>query len=100
MFSESEILYILHHPCIIRIFVFFNGDQEHAPSIILSLESQTLENAIKENKLSEELKNMITVEIVPGMRFIHKKNFMYRDLKPSNILLSQNNDVRITDFLD
>ena len=100
MFSESEILYSLHHPCIIRIFGFFNGDQEHAPSIILSLESQTLENAIKENKLSEELKNMITVEIVPGMRFIHKKNFMYRDLKPSNILLSQNNDVRITDFLD
>lgn len=40
----------------------------------------------------------ITVELVLGMRYIHSHNFMHCDLKPSNILLSKENNVRISDF--
>ena len=95
---EAEILFKLRHPCIIRIHGMNYGDENHRPSIFLSLEPTSLEKAINEKILSNEQKNRITVEVVLGMRYIHKRNFMHRDLKPLNILLSKNLHVRISDF--
>ena len=96
--GEGEILFKLRHPCIIDIVGFSYGDDCHPPSIFLSLEPTSLESAISKNELSEEDKNRIIVEVVLGMRFIHRRNFMHRDLKPSNILLSKKLHVRISDF--
>ena len=96
--NEGEILFHLRHPCIVRIFGFSYGDDVHPPSIILSLEPTTLEKAISDKIVDNHHKNRITVEIVLGMRYIHKKNFMHRNLKPSDILLSNNMHVRISDF--
>lgn len=95
---ECEILFKLRHPCIVRIYGINYGDDTHKPSIILSLEPESLETAINSEKVSEEEKNRIAVEIVVGMRYIHSNKIMHRDLKPLNILLSKNRHVRITDF--
>lgn len=95
---ESEILFKLRHPCIVRIFGFNKGDETHPPSIVISHEPKSLESAIKDEELDESQKNRITVELVLGMRYIHEHNFMHRNLKPSNILLSKNRHVRISDF--
>lgn len=95
---EAEILFKLRHPCIIRIYGINYGDDKHRPSIYLSLELNSLENAINAKILTNEQKNRITVEVVLGMYYIHSRNFMHRDLKPLNILLSKNLHVRITDF--
>ena len=96
--GECEILFKLRHPCIIRVYGFNYGDETHKPSMILSLEPKSLETAINNKELNNEEKNRITVELVLGMRYIHKRKFMHRDLKPKNILLSKNKHVRITDF--
>lgn len=96
--SEGEIMFILHHPCIQNIIAVNYGDVDHPPSLILSLEPGSLDSAIANNKLEDRLKCRITIEIVPGMRYIHHKNYMHRNLKPSNILLSKDNHVRISDF--
>ena len=96
--SECEILFKLRHPCIVRVYGFNNGDDSHPPSMILSLEPTSLDQAIHDKVLDEHQKNRITIELVLGMKYIHKKNFMHRDLKPQNILLSKNMHVRITDF--
>ena len=96
--SECEILFKLRHPCIVRVYGFSNGDDSHPPSMILSLEPTSLDQAIHDKVLDEHQKNRITIELVLGMKYIHKKNFMHRDLKPQNILLSKNMHVRITDF--
>ena len=96
--KECEILFNLRHPCIIRVYGFNIGDETHKPSIILSLEPKSLDSAIKNKELDEEQKNRIIVELVLGMRYIHKFKIMHRDLKPLNILLSKNNHVRIADF--
>lgn len=96
--SEGEILSKLRHPCIIDIVGVNYGDATHPPAIFLSLEPKSLETAISNKELQEEDKNRIVVEIVLIMRYIHKRNFTHSDLKPSNILLSKNNQVRISDF--
>ena len=96
--AEVEILLILRHPCIVRIYSFSSGDKTHAPSMILKLEPTSLEKAIQNKELTNDLKNRLTVEVVLGMRYIHEHKFMHRDLKPSNILLSKNKHARISDF--
>lgn len=96
--TECGVLFKLRHPCIIRIYGFNYGDDEHPPSIILSLEPTSLEKAIQKKELNDAQKCKIAVELVLGMRYVHRRKFMHRDLKPSNILLSQNNHVRISDF--
>ena len=85
--GESEILFILRHPCILGIIATNMGDHDHPPSFILSLEPNSLESAIEKKELENIQKCMITVEIVLGMRYIHSHNFMHRNLKPSNVLL-------------
>ncbi|KAK8837586.1 hypothetical protein M9Y10_036116 [Tritrichomonas musculus] len=95
---ESEILFRVHHPCIIDIIGMNYGDKNHPPSLILSLEETSLETAINKDKVDNKQKCLITVEIVLGMRYIHLCGFMHRDLKPSNILLNKEYEVRISDF--
>ena len=96
--QESEILFILRHPCIVKVYGFNYGDETNSASMILSFEKNSLEDSINNKSLTNEEKSRIAVEIVLGMRFVHSKNFIHRDLKPSNILLSKNGHVRISDF--
>ena len=96
--SECEILFKLRHPCIVRVFGFNSGDDVHPPSMILSFEPISLEQAIHNKVLDKHQKNRITIELILGMKYIHKKNFIHRNLMPQNILLSKNMHVRITDF--
>lgn len=55
------------------------------PSMLLSLEPNSLEQAIQHKVLNNHQKNRITIELVLGMRYIHKHSFIHRNLKPSNI---------------
>ena len=96
--TEGEVMFILRHPCILDIVAVNYGDDCHPPSLILKLEPTSLESAIANKTLEDIEKCRITVEIVLGMRYIHRRNFMHRDLKPSNILLSKDCHVRISDF--
>ena len=96
--TEGEVLFILRHPCVLDIFAVNYGDDTHPPSLILSLEPKSLETAIENKELNDNEKCRITVELVLGMRYIHRHKFMHRDLKPSNVLLSKENNVRISDF--
>lgn len=50
------------------------GDDKHAPWIVLSLEPTSLEKAIQNKELDCNQKNMITTELILGMRYIHHRN--------------------------
>ena len=38
------------------------------------------------------------IEICEAVRYIHEKNIIHRDLQPNNILLTKNNQIKLTDF--
>lgn len=47
---------------------------------------------------SEQLKLSIAVQIARGMSWIHSNNYMHRDIKPQNILVTNDYTVKICDF--
>ncbi|KAM7451535.1 Serine/threonine-protein kinase Nek10 [Porites harrisoni] len=58
-------------------------------------------NSLKEKgtRFSEERIWHIFIQIVLGLRYIHKEKFIvHRDLTPNNIMLGENDKVTITDF--
>jgi len=48
--------------------------------------------------LHEEQVKFITAEVIEGLLFLHRKGFVYRDLKPQNVMLNVDGHVRIGDF--
>ena len=60
----------------------------------------TLQQAIKERKIefNEEECLQLFVQIVCGVLYIHKKKIIHRNIKPSNIVVTKQNIVKISDF--
>lgn len=61
----------------------------------------TLRDAYKgmaQGKLSGERVRFYTAEIVLGLSHLHRMGFMFRDLKPSNVLLMQNGHIKLVDL--
>ncbi len=58
-----------------------------------------LQDLIKhQNKLTLLQVKKIVIQILFGLRDIHKKNISHRDLKPENILMNNDGQIRICDF--
>ena len=45
-----------------------------------------------------DLVKTYTIEIALGINFMHSRGIIYRDLKPSNILVDRSGHIRLTDF--
>ncbi|CAK58162.1 unnamed protein product (macronuclear) [Paramecium tetraurelia] len=57
-----------------------------------------LNNLLKNNNLKEEEIKPIFIEILKGMKYIYQKGIVHRDLKIDNILIDENQVVKIADF--
>ena len=62
-------------------------------------EGKTLREVIDKKKLTnDDQKWKLITQILEGVRFIHSKQLIHRDLKPGNIFLDSNYNVKIGDF--
>ena len=49
-------------------------------------------------KFNEEQARFYMAEIMLGLDYLHKKNVVFRDIKPENILVDIDGHIRIADF--
>jgi len=71
--------------------------------IIFDYSDQCLRNLIDNNEknrvlFEEDSIKKIVYQVCLGVEFIHKMGFFHRDIKPDNILITDNSIVKITDF--
>lgn len=94
---EIDIHKKLIHPSIVRYIDTFDTDT--LAVVLLELCSgKTLTDLIKEStRLSIQSVKLYLLNILDGLEYIHSKGIIHRDLKTSNILVS-NNSVKICDF--
>ncbi|KAK8892802.1 hypothetical protein M9Y10_030047 [Tritrichomonas musculus] len=96
--SEYEIMSLLHHPNVLEAIGIFLSSASIPPSILLEYCPMNLAKAIEDGSLTNEDLAKIIYQIAEGMKYIHFKKVIHRDLKPTNILIGKDGTVKISDF--
>jgi DNA-binding response OmpR family regulator len=96
--SEAKILSDIKHPNIVQIYDY-GFSANYMPYILMEfIKGSPLTEVIKENSLSFKKRLHIFVQICKAIQFIHKHKVLHRDIKPGNIMITNNLDVKLTDF--
>ena len=88
---------LLHHN-IVEVYDVDETDQQQY-IVMEYVKGTDLKSFIKQNApLSLELTVSIMSQILSAIEIAHKNRIIHRDIKPQNILITENNEVKITDF--
>lgn len=98
--TEPNILKDLRHPSIPRIVdIFYKDDSLYMVEDYI--EGETLEKLVeRKGNLSNEEAVSIALKLCEVLGYLHSFDppIIYRDLKPSNVIIKQNKDVILIDF--
>ena len=95
--NEIEMLSRLRHPFISQIFDSFETDT-HIFIVMEYICGDLLGFIRKRGKLSETVSKIIFKQLIEGLKYIHKKKIVHRDIKLDNILIDLTNTIKICDF--
>ncbi|CAD8182811.1 unnamed protein product [Paramecium pentaurelia] len=97
--NEIQILYRLNHPNIVKIKEIY--DKTNQIVIIHEyVDGQTLERFINEHgtQLHQTEIQSIMRQILLAIVYIHEQGLLHRDIKPDNIMIDKNLNIKLIDF--
>ncbi|HEU5354070.1 MAG TPA: serine/threonine-protein kinase [Actinocrinis sp.] len=95
---EARIAARLHHPNVIGVYDIV--DHESRPFLVMEfLESRSLAQLMATGVLlpPEEVAR-IGAQLASGLKSAHDAGIVHRDVKPGNVLLAEDGEVKLTDF--
>lgn len=101
-FREAEAAGRLSHPGIVTVFDVGEEPETRAPYIVMELvPGQSLEKLLlskQDHKLPLEEALQLALEVAEALDCAHAQGVVHRDVKPANILLTQDGHAKIADF--
>jgi serine/threonine protein kinase len=88
----------INHPNVVRVFDVINA--EDGPWIVMELvPSRSLHDLLRaEGTIAPEQAAEIGLAVLAGLRAAHEAGVLHRDVKPANVLLSDDGRAVLTDF--
>ena len=96
--KETNLMRNLRHPSITKILEMFESEK-YVLIIMEYISGGNLQSFVKKRrKLNEKTAKILFKQIMEGIKYIHSKNIVHRDIKLENILIDLNNNIKICDF--
>lgn len=100
--KEFERLEALSHPNICLAFAFYIYREQ--PVMVMDLfDGRSLDEVVRaskpEGRLSEQAAQLLGVQLLHAVEYLHGKDLLHRDIKPDNVLVSADlSGLRLVDF--
>ena len=107
MQQEIESLSVLSHQNIVKMYEFgtierdpsHEGGAKHQYILMELLPGASLwDNVCSEGPINEGCARFLFSQLISGVEYMHSAGYAHRDIKPQNLLLDHNLNLRIIDF--
>ena len=96
---ESRLLASLSHPNIAQLFQSGIIEDEALPYIVMEhVDGVTIHQYCLENKLNFKQIIALFIQVLDAVQYAHNKGIVHRDVKPENILVNENGEIKLLDF--
>lgn len=96
-FEEAETLARFDHPNVIQVLDYFEED-EHLFLVMSYCPGQPLARLLEQGPLPEARARTILSGVLQGLDYVHRQSVFHRDVKPSNIIVGDDDRVTLIDF--
>lgn len=94
--QEIKLLHFLHHKNLVRIFNYYLYPNHLTGYILMEhIDGVNIETYAQDNP--DKVNNIFT-QVIEGFRYLEEINILHRDIRPQNILVSNDGIVKIIDF--
>ncbi|RSX55232.1 serine/threonine protein kinase [Bifidobacterium dolichotidis] len=104
---EAHAVAQMNNPNIVNIYdsgeeavVQENGQTEHVPYLVMEyVKGQTLRDILRVNgALSQSDAEHVMIGVLSALEYSHRMGLVHRDIKPGNIMISEQGVVKVMDF--
>ena len=103
--KEISIMYNINHPYSIKLYNHFEDNEKLYLVMELATNGNLYDLISKNEKNKEQNKQIdinlikkIIIQTIEMIKYLHSINIIYRDIKPENILLDKNFNVKLCDY--
>ena len=98
--QEARVMASLDHENIVKVYDISQDDE--VPFIVAEyVEGQDVGSVLKnapKGRLSEQFTKRIVAQLLQALAYAHRRGVIHRDVKPSNILITEGGTVKVADF--
>jgi len=96
--EEARLLAKLNHPGLVPVYDAGTDDRGRPWVVMELVEGETLSDTIKRGPVPSQRTAAIGRSIAQALAYVHQQGLVHRDVKPGNVLIGNDERVRLTDF--
>ncbi|MBI5670975.1 MAG: tetratricopeptide repeat protein [Chloroflexi bacterium] len=94
---EFQLLASLRHPNVIGV-LDYGFDSDGQPYFTMSLLDQPRDILEAARDLDDTARTLLLAQMLQALAYLHRRGLLHRDLKPGNVLVTDDGQVKVLDF--